>query len=104
MIKFLCVCEGGNCRSVALAQQLKERGHDAVAVGWRYNSPEVIVMLALWADTVVFLQDFPNPYGIWILEEHRQKVRILDVGPDRWYVAQHPELNDIIRAKLSEIL
>ena len=95
--KFLCVCQGGNCRSVALAQQLKEAGQDAVAVGWMYASWSTIELLSSWADYVVFMQPWDPAEifsGPWRFSE---KKRVVDVGPDKWFVAQNPELNEIIR-------
>lgn len=79
--KFLCVCEGGNVRSVALATILKQKfKKDAVAIHIDSNSA---VILSKWADIRIFMYNFPI-----ILK----KDRVLDVGEDIWGYSRHPDL------------
>jgi hypothetical protein len=72
---------------------LKDYGaHDAIAAAWRYNSKETLAMLSEWADCIVVMQ----PGGVkYLAEQFRQKIKVCDVGPDRWRSAVHPELTDI---------
>ena len=63
-MKILCICEGGNVRSVSLAQHLKEIGHEAIAVGDKYTSNETYALLFKWADKVIDLRDY-IPIDLW---------------------------------------
>jgi len=89
-MKFLCVCEGGNVRSHALAYVLHDLlGQEAVACGWRRVSAESLDHFCEWADFVVVMQEI---FVERIPERYRKKVRVLDVGPDRFGIYIHPEL------------
>jgi predicted protein tyrosine phosphatase len=89
-MKFLCVCDGGNVRSVALAYVLHDRlGHEAIAVGRQRVSPQTLRTFCAWADRVVVLQPHMEES---IPEEFRPKVWCVDVGPDRFGLSIHPEL------------
>jgi len=95
--KILTVCEGGNVRSVGLAYALKSNGQDAVAASWRFNTKETLAMLYRWADFIVVMQPemmehIPNRY--------KPKLRCIDVGPDRFGSAFHPELQGIFQAHM----
>lgn len=89
--RFLCVCLGGNVRSVSLAFVLKESGQDAVALGALYNPEGTFRLLADWADWVVVLAAEVMPHlPPWM---HALKnLAIVEVGPDRFGSAFHPEL------------
>jgi hypothetical protein len=52
-VRVLCMCEGGYNRSGALALQLKQRGIDAIQIGWRHNTAETINHFVAWADFVI---------------------------------------------------
>src|SRR3990167_1193259 len=89
-MKWLCVCEGGNVRSVAMAKELKQRYHqDALAVGIRKNDQANVAMLCAWADVIVLMQP---EFGYKLIRSMRRKVRVVDVGVDRYHTATHPEL------------
>lgn len=94
-IKFLCICENGNNRSVFMAYRLKRHGHEALAAGWRNASPETLIMLCRWADRIVVMQ---QGFELRIPQQFRNKAVILDVGPDRWGPQWHRELKTIIYA------
>lgn len=81
--KVLCVCQGGNSRSVALAYLLKY-GYDldAVAIGWEGNSKETVNMLCGWADVIVLMEAY---FKEKINTQFHDKVSICDVGPDRYF-------------------
>lgn len=89
MKKFVTVCEGGNVRSVALAFQLKCKRQDAIACSWRFNHPDTQKWLFHWADRIVIMQ---KKFKAYIPEEFHHKLRVLDVGEDRFGNAFHPEL------------
>lgn len=89
-MKILTVCFGGNVRSVGMARFLKtQRGHDAIAMGWAYNSTETKAMLFAWADLIIVMTErmlvqVPPPL--------HDKTRVCDVGDDRYHNHMHPDL------------
>lgn len=90
--KFLCVCDGGNVRSVALAFELKHtHKQDAIAAGRWCASPDTLEMLCQWADVIVIMQPCMEES---ISPEYKAKLRCVDVGPDRYGVYIHPDLRD----------
>lgn len=93
-MKYLCVCDGGNVRSHALAYVLHDlRGHEAIAVGRLRVKKATLEMLCIWADIVVLLQDCMKES---IPEKHMRKVRVCDVGQDRWGIYINPELLGLV--------
>jgi galactitol-specific phosphotransferase system IIB component len=89
-MKVLTVCHGGNVRSVALAYVLKTlAGADALAASVKHNSPQTLNMLCDWADRIIVVQAH---YADKIPQSHRNKVRVYDVGRDRWFNSLHPQL------------
>ena len=82
-MKILCLCERGNSRSVALAWLLKDgMGFDALAIGMRAASEETKNMLYQWADKIILVdKDFEDE----IPDEHKNKLRVWDVGKDRFF-------------------
>jgi hypothetical protein len=95
-MKYLCVCDGGNVRSHALAYVLHDlKGHEAIAVGRIRVSAETMDMLCGWADRVVLMQ--PHMMES-IPESHRRKVLVTDVGVDRFGIYIHPELLAMVNA------
>jgi galactitol-specific phosphotransferase system IIB component len=87
--KFLTVCAGGTVRSTALAHVLKyEFSQEAVPLSFDKLSQESLDFMAPWADYIVVMQPkFKHKFEKWI-----EKVRVLDVGEDRWMNPLHPEL------------
>lgn len=97
-MKFLCICEGGNVRSVALARTLKDNfRQDAISAGWAYNGRDLLERLGEWADFIILMQPYfldrvPEAFRtVW-----KRKIRVLDVGQDRFGVPSHPELVRIV--------
>lgn len=89
-MKFLCVCLGGNVRSVAMATQIHEGyRHEAIPVGWNRVSRETMTVFCQWADVVVIMEDHMREH---IPREFAAKIRVADVGPDRYGMHVHPEL------------
>ena len=97
-MKILCICQGGNVRSVACGYVLKYMyGVDAVAASWEKNSPETLDMLCRWADAIFVMQpEFVEK----VYEPYRTKVHVIDVGPDVWFNSLHPELIDKVNGLL----
>lgn len=91
--KFLTVCEGGNVRSVSMAYTLKyDFSQDAIAFSFAKNSDEALKLLADWADYIVCMEPkFTSRFEAW-----KAKVRVVDVGPDRWGNPLHSELYNIV--------
>lgn len=93
-MKFLCVCEGGTIRSVSLAWVLRYDHHqDAIAASWLKNSQETLDMLAQWADKIVVMQ----PHFSSKFTGFREKILVVDVGPDIWKNPLHPQLMSVVR-------
>jgi len=97
-VRILCMCEGGNVRSVACAYVLKYKyGQDALAISSRKNNLETHQLLWGWADRIIVMQpEFKN----YILPKHHHKVMIYDVGPDQWGNCLHPDLLEIIESHI----
>lgn len=92
--KILCICQAGNCRSVALAWRLKdpEFNCDALACGAGITAPGTIDMLCNWAEVIVVMQP---AFALVVPRIHASKVKTCDVGPDRWVNPSHPEIQRI---------
>lgn len=77
-------------RSVALAYVLHDlHKHEALAAGWRRIFPDTLMMLCEWADYIVVME---THFADRIPEEFHHKVRVVDVGPDRFGMSINPEL------------
>lgn len=108
-MKVLCMCLGGNTRSVALKFLLKSRYDiDALACGWEYNSPETRKMLYEWADRIIVLH---NDYAKHVPKVHHKtkdgtrKLHTFHVGEDVWTGsggAFHPELQQMLSTILDK--
>lgn len=98
MMKVLCVCSRGNSRSVALGWMLKDgMAFDAIAMGIDANSEDTKNMLYDWADHIIIvdrelLDKFP--------ERYKNKLKVFDVGGDRFFRGFEPELIDIYKKYL----
>ena len=94
----LCVCQWGHSRSVCLTRVLHEKGYQAVACGVS-GCPEAIRELSRAASHIFLLQPHfldAIPY------EERDKVIIVDVGPDRWVNPYNQELHQILKKLVFE--
>jgi predicted protein tyrosine phosphatase len=89
-MKILCICARGNSRSVALGWILKDHlGHDAIAMGIEVASPETQNMLFDWAEKIILVdKTFENK----IPNKYKNKLKIWDVGGDRFFRGFEPEL------------
>lgn len=92
--KYLVICDGGNVRSHALAYKLKWVYHQqAIAIGRLNSTPETIEMMCEWADKIAIMQPHMAES---VPEKYHDKIVVIDVGPDRWGVHVHPELNEMV--------
>jgi len=91
--KALCICQGGNSRSVALAYLLKYRYDvDALACSWEKNTTDTIAMLCNWSETIFIMQP---AFREFVPEQYRAKIQVIDVGEDRWFNGLDPELLEL---------
>lgn len=97
-MRILCVCEGGNTRSVTLATLLKYNygNHDAIAMSQGKNKGETLRMLANWANMILAAD-----YQIYVKllqdlmaqgDGNERKVELADLGTDKWGMSMHPDL------------
>lgn len=98
-MKVLCICAGGNTRSVACATALKRRGHNAVATGWHDNAPDPIDRLSEWADRIVIMYQWDPTF---VPADQLFKIRYLDVGHDIWHDPTNPQLVAMVNSALDE--
>lgn len=89
--KILTICEYGNSRSVALSFILKGMGKESIACGMTASSHETFMMLCNWADTIIVTFE---PLAKHILPEFHHKLKIWDVGVDKYFMGYAPELLD----------
>lgn len=100
--RVLCVCQGGNVRSVALATRLKQKYRvDALACGVEKNSAETLTMLCEWADVIVPMSE---PVSVCIPGQFARKMHICDVGPDRFGSPAHLELVDLAKRHAADVV
>ena len=101
-MKILCICQGGNVRSVTLAYVLKYGyGIDALAAGWEPNPPETLEMLGAWADHVFIADEVMREKLPPALQS---RAHTIPVGPDRWFMSLHPELLEICKTLLAQVI
>ncbi len=89
-MKFLCICDGGNVRSQAMAVVLKEvHRQEAICIGRLRVSKETMAMLTNWADVIVVMQPHMETS---VPMEFKNKIRCVDVGEDTYGIHVHPDL------------
>lgn len=95
--RFLCVCQYGHSRSVAMARALHAAGQDAIACGWQ-TAGSGLDHLCDWATDILVMDENYRPK---ILPTQQHKVKVLHVGHDVWANPYHPELYALV-CKLAE--
>jgi predicted protein tyrosine phosphatase len=70
---------------------------DALCCSWEKNSPETLKMLFEWADKIIVMQEIFRQY---VPEEYKEKLLVVDVGPDIWSNGLHPELLNLLMSML----
>lgn len=103
-MKIVTVCSQGNNRSVHAAYMLRYRRkvdgggtNDVIPIGIKTMSRETTMMLFNWADLIIltdkrYLPLLPENYG--------DKLRIWDVGEDRWPRPFDKELLSLLKAHM----
>lgn len=98
---ILCVCAGGNVRSVTLARLFKDRGEDAIAAGALLNSDATLKALGYAADRVIVVGEAALldllPPGLAARAEH------VDVGQDVWGAPMADALVRLLHDALPEL-
>ena len=102
-MKILCMCRGGQTRSVALTFVLKKWhksvAADSLACAWSRNSKETLRMLFEWADRIVLVQ--PHHAG-QVPKEFHTKLVCLNIGRDRFGTPKNPELIALARKLIND--
>lgn len=96
-MRILCLCQKGNSRSVALAwyfKQVHQPRHEALAAGMVTTSRATRQLLYDWADLIILT---PSRYRHWIPSQYDYKVRVWDVGTDRFFRGFSEELIGMYR-------
>jgi hypothetical protein len=103
-MKILTICRGGIVRSVALASVLRyEAGHDPIAYGVEWGTPETMQMLCAWADRVVLMQpEYADATKLHDRHIGLYQYCVCDVGPDVWSNPLHPDLLARVRQYVAE--
>ena len=81
-MKILCLGRQGNSRSVTLAYLLKNRGHDAIAVGMRRMRKDTRKMMLDWADLIILLHQKCQE---GVPQDYWDKLKIWQVGRDVYF-------------------
>lgn len=119
--RVLCVCNGGNVRSVTLARFLRRKGYEALSCGVdQAYTDRTLLMLFDWAEVIYIQRDSAVRLGErprwqvrdqderWIsfhyhnTDDGQYRTGYLDlrfdVGHDDWLIPDHPDLRRRIRA------
>ncbi len=101
-MNILTLCQRGNNRSVVLATILREeyKQKDVISQGIFSSSQETLVMLYEWADKILVVEE---KFTGAVHPEYRDKVVLINLGPDQWGYKHHPDLERKIRNILREI-
>jgi len=97
---YLCVCQYGHSRSVALTRVLHMCHVEAIAVGYR-TSPDWLHLMSGVADKILILD---SSYRRHILPVYHDKIIDMHVGPDRWANPYHKELLTILAGLVKDKL
>lgn len=100
-MKIVTVCEQGNNRSLHAAYLMRYKRkvdgggfNDVIPIGIKTSSPELQRNLFKWADWIILTD---ARFKSLISEEFYGKLKVWDVGPDRWPRPFNKELLQILR-------
>ncbi len=102
-MNYLCVCQGGCVRSVALAYALKYRpnGNNAIAVGIDHMGHDLLEWepLCEWADFVLTVSPLVTAAvkTILVFGEFRPELIEILIGDDVWGLTQGPYNADLMQ-------
>lgn len=82
-----------------MAFALKCHGQDAIAVGWRFIKPDTLDMLCMWCDIIIVMQ---KEFEKYVNPKYASKLRIVDVGPDRFGTPFHKELTQFLGSTVQQ--
>lgn len=97
-MKVVCICRGGQVRSVAARYILSERFgfRKVLACGWEKNDHDTVEMLCRWADAILIVGSAKQ----WVVEGKVDwifnETALIDIGPDVYHRYNHPELINIL--------
>jgi hypothetical protein len=96
-MKYLCVCQRGNSRSVSMAYVLKDTlgQSDVLACGIETTSRETFEMLGIWADKIIVAAD--ESVHKRMPDKFLYKVVWFDIGPDVWGNPMNEQLLSIMK-------
>ena len=105
---ILCICAGGNTRSVTLATLLKFHfgGYDALACSIEKNSDQTLDMLFRWSELILCADKYIFDEVLKAKErfgwtDDAQTI-LIPIGQDKWGMSMHPELTPIAYRLLEE--
>lgn len=97
MTRYLVVCDHGQCRSVAMATLLHERGHEAIPVSYQ-TFVDGYYLIQEWVDKIIRMDEGGS---------QRCLISNLEmdawIGRDEWGNPCHPELLEKCKKKLEEL-
>ena len=101
-MKIVILCQKGNMRSVSLAWYLKKYlKHEAIATGFTVTRRSTRKMLFGWSDMIICVA---GRYSHWVPEKYRYKLKVWDVGTDRWFKGYPKDLIDIFKRYIKDEL
>lgn len=92
-MKILTLCEQGLNRSVVAKYMLQNVGHQVLAAGVLRQDRQTLAMLFAWADLVILMD---KRYASRVVDCPKDKLRVWDVGPDRFHWEPDGDLMDLI--------
>ena len=96
-MKILCLGRKGNSRSAALAWLLKQRGHDAIAVGMRCMGRDTREMMLDWAEVVILLHEKCQE---GVPREYWHKLKVWPIGRDVYFQGFNNVLLELLEIHL----
>ena len=105
-MKIVTVCEQGLNRSLHAAFIMRWKRkidgggfNDVVPLGIKVSSPELQKMLFDWADWIILTD---AQFKDLIPAEYATKLKLWDVGADKWHRPFNKELLDLLRAHMEK--
>ena len=106
LIKFLCLCNGGNVRSAALARYIKDLNgiyvkfsestipikYESISMGAHCSTIESLRYMIGWADRVIDLSDNDEEIQKLLQYLSGNKYIRVNIGGDVWGNSAHPNL------------
>jgi hypothetical protein len=78
--RVLCICRGGNCRSVAVSFLLKYKYmRDALSASFEKNSHSTLYQLAAWANQILVFEEAHFQEALELLGSYDRKIKFLDL-------------------------